>query len=86
MLYGLVQFLPLLAIAAKVLAFPARYSGVKYIWMALGTYAVAKVFEHFDAAIWEVAQHLVSGHSLKHLVSGLGIYFLVLYLRKRDPV
>ncbi|MEE8258221.1 MAG: hypothetical protein V3R20_00870, partial [Sphingomonadales bacterium] len=85
-LYGLVQFLPLVAIAAMVLTFPARYSGVKYIWLALGTYAAAKVFEHFDALVWQGAQHLISGHTLKHLISGLGIYFLVLYIKKRDPV
>ncbi len=82
-LYGLVQYLPLAVIPILLLAFPARYSGVKYIWWALLSYAAAKGFEHFDAAIWELARHLVSGHTLKHLVSGLGIYFLVLYIRER---
>lgn len=85
-LYGLVQFLPLVAIAAMVLTLPARYSGVKYIWLALGATAAAKVFEHFDVAVWQGAQHLISGHTLKHLASGLGIYFLVLYIKKREPV
>jgi len=85
-LYGLVQFLPLVAIIVMILTFPARYSGVKYIWLALATYAVAKVFEHFDAAVWALTQQLISGHTLKHLVSGLGIYFLVLYIQKREPV
>ena len=82
-LYGLVQFLPLVVIPIILLAFPARYSGVKYIWWALASYAAAKACEHFDAAIWELTQHLISGHTLKHLVSGLGIYFLVLYIRQR---
>ncbi|MCH8861544.1 MAG: alkaline phytoceramidase [Proteobacteria bacterium] len=83
-LYGLVQFLPLIAVPAMLLAFPARYSGVKYIWLALGSYAAAKLFEQLDGAIWELTQHLLSGHTLKHLVSGLGIYFLLLYVRKRQ--
>ena len=82
-LYGLVQFLPLAVIPILLLAFPARYSGVKYIWLALASYAAAKAFEHFDAAIWELTPNLISGHTLKHLVSGLGIYFLVLYIRER---
>lgn len=84
-LYGLVQFLPLVAIPAMLLAFPARYNSAKYIWLALASYAAAKLFEHFDKAIWEATQQLISGHSLKHLVSGLGIYFLVLYIEKRQP-
>lgn len=83
-LYGLVQFLPLVAVPVMLLAFPARYSGVKFIWLALGSYAAAKLFEQLDEAIWELTQHLLSGHTLKHLVSGLGIYFLVLYIKKRQ--
>lgn len=82
-LYGLVQYLPLAVIPILLLAFPARYSGVKYIWLALASYAAAKAFEHFDETVWELTRHLVSGHTLKHLVSGLGIYFLVLYIRQR---
>ncbi len=83
-LYGLVQFLPLAVIPVILLAFPGRYTEVKYIWLALASYAAAKAFEHFDGAVWELAQHLISGHTLKHLVSGLGIYFLVLYIRQRQ--
>ena len=87
-LYGLVQYWPLVLIPVILLAFPARYTGVKYIWLALASYAAAKAFEHLDKskAVWELTQHLVSGHTAKHLVSGLGIYFLVLYIRKRQPV
>ena len=83
-LYGLVQYLPLVLIPVILLAFPARYTAVKYIWLALGSYALAKAFEHFDHQIWELTQHLMSGHTLKHLVSGLGIYFLVLYIKQRQ--
>lgn len=85
-LYGLVQFLPLVAIAIMMLTFPARYTGVRWVWLALGSYAVAKLFEHFDHGIWALTGHAVSGHTLKHLVSGLGIYFLVIYIRERKAV
>ena len=87
-LYGLVQFLPLLLIPAILLAFRAPYTGVKYIWMALAAYGATKAFENLDEKewIWDHTQNLVSGHSLKHLVSGLGIYFLVLYIQKRQLV
>lgn len=82
-LYGLVQFLPLVAIPVMLFFFPARYNGAKYVWLTLASYAIAKLFEQFDAAIWEMTRHIVSGHTLKHLISGLGIYILVLYLRER---
>jgi hypothetical protein len=81
--YGLVQFLPLVLIPTMLLAFPARYNGVKYIWWALATYALAKIFEIYDGSIWGFTDQLISGHTLKHLVSGLGIYYLVLYIKKR---
>ena len=83
-LYGLVQYLPLVLIPIMLMAFPGRYTGVKYIWLALGSYAAAKIFEYFDDAVWGLAQNFISGHTVKHLVSGLGIYFLVLYIKKRQ--
>ena len=85
-LYGIVQFLPLGVIFYMLLAFPARYTGAKYIWLALVAYAVAKAFELLDTEVWQLAHPFISGHTLKHLVSGLGIYFLVLYIEKRRPV
>jgi len=85
-LYGLVQFLPLLAIAVMLVTFPAKYTKVKYVWLALGSYAAAKLFEHYDKAVWELTQQLVSGHTVKHLVSGLGFYFLLRYIRERSII
>ncbi|MEE8371724.1 MAG: hypothetical protein V3R73_06200 [Sphingomonadales bacterium] len=80
--YGLVQYLPLALIPIILLAFPARYSGAKYIWWTLGCYLVAKGFEKYDDEVWGLLEPL-SGHALKHLISGLGIYFLLLYVQKR---
>lgn len=84
--YGLVQFLPLAAIVFMLVAFPARYTGVKYIWLALLMYALAKGFETWDIETLNALGGTISGHTLKHLISGLGIYFLVLYLGNRRPV
>jgi len=85
-LYGLVQFLTIGIIIALLIWFPARYSDAKYIWWALGSYALAKAFEHFDKQIWEILQHTLSGHTLKHIVSGVGIFYLVLYVKRRQAV
>ena len=84
--YGLVQFLPLVFILTLLLWFPPRYSETKYVWWAFSTYAAAKVFEHFDKDIWNMLGQNVSGHTLKHLVSGVGIYFLVLYVKRRKAL
>lgn len=85
-LYGLVQFLPMVIILVLLLWFPPRYSGAKYIWWALGTYALAKAFEHFDKQIWDILGQSLSGHILKHIVSGIGIYFLVVYVKRRKAL
>ena len=71
---------------ALLLWFPPRYSGAKYIWWALGTYALAKAFEHYDKQIWDILGQSLSGHTLKHIISGVGIYFLVVYVRRRKAV
>ena len=83
-LYALTQLLPLVAIAIMLLAFPAPYSGQRYIWLTLALYSIAKIFERYDHEIW--ARLPVSGHTLKHLISGVGVYLLVLYLKKRRPL
>lgn len=85
-LYGLVQFLPMVIVLALLIWFPARYAGARYIWWALGSYALAKVFEHFDRQIWEMLQQLLSGHTLKHIVSGVGIFYLALYVKHREAI
>lgn len=43
-----------------------------YPWRALiGWYVLAKMLELGDHVIWDLTQHLVSGHTLKHLAAGM---------------
>ncbi|HYP70910.1 MAG TPA: hypothetical protein VEP93_08480, partial [Variovorax sp.] len=37
----------------------------------IAAYALAKVLEMADGAVYELTLHLVSGHSLKHVVAAL---------------
>lgn len=37
-------------------------------------YVVAKLFEHYDQQIFTVTYEIISGHSIKHLVSALALY------------
>ena len=51
------------------------HSGTRRMQLKLGwiiaAYAVAKVLELADGAVFEFTQHLISGHSLKHVVAAL---------------
>ena len=85
-LYGLVQFLPLALIALMLATCPARYSHTSYVWWALISYGAAKIFEQLDQAFWLLSAGTMSGHTLKHLVSGFGIYLLVKYVRARHSL
>ena len=80
--YGLVQFLPIVLIFAMLGLYrrpPAYAETVGYLVFC---YAAAKIFEHFDREI-HAALGIVSGHSLKHLISGISGAFLLFWLRKR---
>ncbi len=78
--YLLVQFLPMLIIPLILVVFPARFGKSSAIWLLLACYLLAKVCEHFDAAIFQWGLGL-SGHTLKHLVAALGVLNFALSLR-----
>jgi hypothetical protein len=82
-LYGLVQGLTLVVTGMLLLLFPSRFHGVGYVWAIFGGYALAKVLEHFDAAIYAALGHQLSGHALKHVAAAAGLYAFVLALRHR---
>lgn len=69
-LYGLVQFVPMLVILGAVLVSRSRAN--RALWIAFLFYALAKVAENFDAAVFRVLP--VSGHTVKHVLAGLAAY------------
>lgn len=83
--YAVVQFFPMLAIPFMVLFFSSRYTGGNYLLILAGFYGTAKVFEYFDHAIFS-AGHLWSGHTLKHLASAAGTFWVLVMLRRRNIV
>jgi hypothetical protein len=82
-LYALVQGLTIVVTALLLLLFPSRLTGVRYVWWIFAGYALAKVLEHFDAAIYSALDHQMSGHALKHIAAAAGLYAFVLALRHR---
>jgi hypothetical protein len=75
-LYVLVQFFPLLLIPLIMALYRPRYTHGSAVFLALGFYTAAKVFEHFDHQIF-AASGFVSGHTLKHLAAAAGCWVLV---------
>ena len=82
-LYAWVQFAPFVAIAYVLLACPARYSHRHYLAAGFAAYALAKVAELGDAALFAATSGLVSGHSLKHVLAALAPFFVYLMLARR---
>ncbi len=84
-LYLWVQLLPLLSIPAVIVLFERRFSHRWLLLAALAWYALAKVTETYDAAIFRSTGEAISGHSIKHLLAAAGCYSLLWMLRARRP-
>jgi hypothetical protein len=81
-LYVWVQFFPCLALPLMFLLLPPKYSGTSYWIVAAALYALAKVLEHFDGAIYAIGQ-LVSGHTLKHLAAAAACLAILRHFQTR---
>ncbi len=81
-LYGWVQFFPALALPLLFLLFPPKYSGTSYWFVAAALYALAKLLEYYDGAIYSVG-HVLSGHTLKHLAAAAACFAVLRYFQTR---
>jgi Ceramidase len=81
-LYFWVQFFPGLAVLLLFVLYQPKYTGTNYWIVALALYALAKVFEFSDSAIYS-AGHLLSGHTLKHLTAAAACFALLRYFQTR---
>ena len=81
-MYGLVQFLPIILLPLLLLLYekPANY--LRYLLTAMLLYFLSKIAEILDAAIYQFT-HILSGHTLKHLLASAGICCILVMLRKR---
>ncbi|MGI9265012.1 MAG: ceramidase domain-containing protein, partial [Gammaproteobacteria bacterium] len=55
----------------------------RYVWYMIAAYAASKLFEAIDVPVYEMG-HLMSGHSIKHIVAALAPLIL-LYGLTRHP-
>ena len=83
-LYGWVQFFPCVVLPVIFLVFPPKYTGTNDWFAAAGFYFLAKLLEHFDAAIQTAIGF--SGHPLKHVAAAGACYAIYLAFRYRKPI
>ena len=82
--YVWVQLISLLIIPVVMVLYRTKYSHQWLLLTALGWYALAKISEVLDAEIFGLSRGLVSGHTIKHLLSALGCMTIVWMLQKRS--
>lgn len=83
--YYFVQFFPMLAIPLMVVLLRPRYSqGADLLWI-LVWYSAAKLSEILDARIFELTG-FVSGHTVKHLLAGVALWWVLRWLKRRKPL
>lgn len=80
-LYGWVVFFPLIVLPLLFWLFPKQGVGTAYWLAAAGLYVVAKLFEHFDAAVLSLGG-ILSGHTLKHLFAAAACFMILRAINK----
>jgi hypothetical protein len=84
-LYAWVQFFPCLALPLLFILCPPKYTGTYYWIIAAALYALAKLLEFYDGAIYSVG-HILSGHTLKHLAAAAACFAILRHFQTRRPV
>ncbi len=72
--YVLVAFLPIALLPLLCFFFPRV--GDRYIYIAVVFYILAKLCEDQDGKIFILTGNILSGHTLKHLLATVGVYFI----------
>lgn len=84
-LYVWAQFFPFLALVLILLLFRPKYTGVSYWIVAAALYALAKLLEFYDEAIFSVGS-ILSGHTLKHLAAAAACFAILRLFQTRRPL
>ncbi len=84
-IYIYLQSVTFLAITAVLLMYKGRYTLGRYLLYAFGLFMLSKFTELSDRELYSVNYGLLSGHTLKHILSALAVYYLYLMLKRREP-
>ena len=83
--YFYLQAATLLAITAVIFLYEARFTLSRYLLYAFGLYTLSKFAEFSDRTIFSATNNLQSGHTLKHTLAALAIFYIYLMLKRREP-
>lgn len=84
-LYAWAQFFPFIALVLILQLFPPKYTGAFYWIVAAALYALAKLLEFYDHAIYSVGS-ILSGHTLKHLAAAAAAFAILRLFQIRRPI
>ena len=82
-LYALVQFTPVILTPTVLTFYPSKYTHGSYMMITVFCYLLAKLCEMYDYEIFSQTHNTISGHTLKHLIAGLGLFSLPYMLQHR---
>jgi len=80
--YGVLQGYSVVILLLMAVMKPSRYTHGKMLYWVFGWYVLSKVLETFDAQVLGLG-HVVSGHTLKHLVAAFAGVAACLMLTRR---
>jgi hypothetical protein len=83
--YIVIQFYSLLLIIMLGIILPSRYTHGAVMYRVIGLYGIAKIAESLDREIYALSG-VISGHTLKHLLGALAVYWILRMLQRRCPV
>ncbi|HLF83611.1 MAG TPA: alkaline phytoceramidase [Blastocatellia bacterium] len=81
--YVLVQFYSMLAVIICAIVFPSRYTHSRGLFVAVGWYTAAKLFELLDQQMFTMGR-IVSGHTVKHIAAAMAAYCILHMLKRRS--
>lgn len=84
--YLLMQVYPMLMIPLLLRLFPPAYSGDRSILFVIGLYLLALLCDLGDRTIFALTGGLVSGHTAKHVVAALAVYWVARHIRWRQTL
>lgn len=84
-LYAWVQFFPCIVLPLMLWLLPPKYTETWLWFVAFGFYVLAKLLEHYDAAIY-AALGVMSGHPIKHVVAAAACFAIYLAFVTRKPI
>lgn len=81
-MYLMVQFLPILLLILILVFSNLNASSKKYFLAVFMFYLIAKILESYDKQLYEMLNHTISGHSLKHISASLATFVFILFIKK----